>query len=220
MALRRTIEKRHEAAMAERWAARKAYAEREGWDAWDERPDLLDRWRAALSPRPGSQPAAVRAVAGEAADRPVTVFDYTYRPAEVPPNLPRTVVEVCFAVSLPAALPLVEVAYSRIGTAQNPEIKELIRRSGTVEVADTGDAAYDETHIVTTDDTPAALRLLTPRVRDYADEQRLLTWRVEGDALFYRPTWPATGEEPDLLDTARILAGLVDLVDETVWPAG
>ncbi|GAA2899298.1 PQQ-binding-like beta-propeller repeat protein [Streptomyces mexicanus] len=191
-------------------ARRKTAAER-GWEYWDERPDLLERWQEAIVGAVPGRSAARFVVSGTLEGRRVTVFDCVdSAPAPLWSRLPRRTVWTVLLVELPEPLPL--IAVSRHGLAVDttvPLLKRMVGERPDRHLCEIGDPAYDEVHVVETTDPEVARQLLTPTVREFADDRAWLQWRVDGDHLCHvRPA--ATGPLTD--DTAASTAELRSLV--------
>ncbi|MFJ8791776.1 PQQ-binding-like beta-propeller repeat protein [Streptomyces sp. NPDC102462] len=201
-----------------RGEGRRQLAERQGWTYEDDRPELLERWRGAVTGAASGQWAARFAVGGTLDGRRVTVFDCV-RSERTPlwSRLPRhSVLTVCL-VELFTALPLTAVSRHGLGVdTVVPLLKQVVRDRPDRRLYEIGDPAYDRTHVVETADAEAAERLLTPAVREFADDRAWLEWRVDGDHLCHvlpPAPHPLTDDDIAPLEHLRSLIRLADLLD-------
>ncbi|MFF4754692.1 outer membrane protein assembly factor BamB family protein [Streptomyces sp. NPDC002514] len=198
--------------------SRRQWAQRQGWTYDDEQPALLERRRDAVIGAATGEWAARFAVSGPLEGRKVTVFDcVNSAPARGWSRQPRYGVQTVLLVELSVALPL--TAVSKHGLAVDtmvPLLKQVVRDRPDRHLHEIGDPAYDQVHVVETADPAAAERLLTPAVREFADDRAWLAWRVDGEHLCHvRPpeTDPLTHDDAALLEELRSLVRLADLVD-------
>ncbi|MFE9610695.1 PQQ-binding-like beta-propeller repeat protein [Streptomyces sp. NPDC006012] len=198
--------------------SRRQWAQRQGWTYEDEQPALLERWRDAVTGASTGEWAARFAVSGPLEGRRVTVFDcVNSAPTRGWSRQPRYGMQTVLLVELSAALPL--TAVSRHGLAVDtmvPLLKQVVRDRPGRHLHEIGDPAYDRVHVVETADPAAAARLLTPAVREFADDRSWLAWRVDGEHLCQvRPpeTDPLTHDDAALLEELRSLIRLADLLD-------
>ncbi|WP_236570162.1 hypothetical protein [Streptomyces mexicanus] len=133
-------------------------------------------------------------------------------------RLPRHTVWTVLLVELPEPLPLVAVSRHALAVDTTvPLLKRLVSERPHRHLCELGDPAYDEVHVVETTDPEVARQLLTPTVREFADDRAWLQWRVGGDHLCHvRPV--TTGPLPDDAAAAtaelRSLVRLVELLDQ------
>ncbi|MGW0768736.1 outer membrane protein assembly factor BamB family protein [Streptomyces sp. NPDC002676] len=193
--------------------ARRRLAEEQGWSFSEWHDDLLRHCAAALGVDP-ELAQELNVVSGSLDGRDVTVFDVF---VTEPPYAVRTV----HLVYLPWMVPL--VAVSRHGVAADsmvPMLKRLVAERQDRHLYETGDPVYDAVHVVETLDPETAALLLTPAVREYADDRRWHEWQVDGSYLFYAEPEGAARADDDsqeVLAQLRSLAGLVDLMDPRLW---
>ncbi|MFE3944192.1 PQQ-binding-like beta-propeller repeat protein [Streptomyces sp. NPDC059118] len=133
------------------------------------------------------------------------------------PSAARTI----YLVQLPAVLPLVAVSrHSLVVGTMVPLLKRLVTERPDRDLYEIGDPAYDANHVVESVDLEVAARLLTPVVREFADDRRWLQWQVEGGYLFYaEPPGPRREQDDShkILTELRSLVDLVEVMDPGLW---
>ncbi|MGW1177155.1 outer membrane protein assembly factor BamB family protein [Kitasatospora sp. NPDC002543] len=195
-----------------RGAERRRLAAEQGWEFHEESPELVERWRGAvLSGGRDATPRARFAATGALDGHRVTVFDWAFgRGADG--------IRAVHLVELPRPLPLVAVTHFPTGADQLlPLLRRQVLAKPGHHLYESGEEAYDDVHLVETTDPDVAGRLLTPAVREFADDHLWSQWRVEDRWLCYvgyeGPS--ARGEQP--LAVLRSLTRLVDLADPALW---
>ncbi|MFE7528072.1 PQQ-binding-like beta-propeller repeat protein [Kitasatospora sp. NPDC057542] len=199
------------AELRRRRAERQRLAAEQGWDFREESPELAERWRGAvLAGGRDATPRARFAAGGELDGHQVTVFDWVLGPTG-------DGIRAVYLVELPQPLPLVVVSRHTLGI---DTVLPLLRRS-VLETGhhlyQSGDLAYDAVHLVDTTDPDVAARLLTPTVREYADDRRWLEWRVDGRWLCYVGNDGPSARTEQPLSVLRSLTRLVELADPALW---
>ncbi|RKT09405.1 outer membrane protein assembly factor BamB [Streptomyces sp. 1114.5] len=203
-----------QAGLRRRRAERQLLAAEQGWDFHEESPELAARWHEAVPVGAGGRDAASHArfaATGMLDGHRVTVFDLV---GGGPDGDIRTV----HLVELPCPLPLVAVARHTLALdTLLPLLRRRVLETPGRHLYESGDPEYDAVHLVETTDPGLAARLLTPAVREYADDRRWLEWRVDDRWLCYagNPGPAAAGENPPAV--LRSLARLVDLADPALW---
>ncbi|MFJ8622300.1 PQQ-binding-like beta-propeller repeat protein [Kitasatospora sp. NPDC093550] len=191
---------------------RQRLAADQGWDFSEESPELAERWRDAVPS--GDRDAGARgrfAATGMLDGHRVTVFDWVG-------GRPDGEIRTVHLVELPGPLPLVAVSRHTLAVdTLLPLLRRQVERTPGRHLYESGEAEYDAVHLVETTDPGAAARLLTPAVREYADDRRWLEWRVDDRWLCHvgDPEPAATREQA--LPVLRSLVRLVELADPALW---
>ncbi|MFE5092483.1 PQQ-binding-like beta-propeller repeat protein [Streptomyces sp. NPDC056638] len=193
-------------------AARRRLAKERGWTYTDWHPERLQLCAGPLGVDAGKA-MAVDAVSGTLDSHWFSVFDCV----TADPSAARTV----YLVQLPAVLPLVAVSrHSLAVDTMVPLLKRLVSERPDRHLYEIGDPAYDAVHVVESVDPETAARLLTPAVREFADDRRWLQWQVAGGYLFYaEPPGPRRGKDDAhaILTELRSLVDLVEVMDPGLW---
>lgn len=196
----------------DRSAARRRLTSQRGWTYTDWHPERLQLCAGPLGVD-AEKAMAVDAVSGTLDGHWFSVFDCVTND----PSTARTV----YLVQLPAVLPLVAVSrHSLVVDTIVPLLKRLVVERPDRHLYEIGDPAYDAVHVVECVDPETAARLLTPAVREFADDRRWLEWQVDGGYLFYaEPSGPRRGKDDAhaILTELRSLVDLVEVMDPGLW---
>ncbi|MFJ2131105.1 PQQ-binding-like beta-propeller repeat protein [Streptomyces sp. NPDC087845] len=197
----------------DRSAARRRLAKERRWTYTDLHPERMQLCAGPLGVD-AEKAMALDAVSGTLDSHWFSVFDCV---TDDDPSAARTV----YLVQLPAVLPLVAVSrHSLAVDTMVPLLKRLVTERPDRHLYEIGDPAYDANHVVESVDLETAARLLTPAVREFADDRRWLQWQVEGGYLFYAEPPGPRGERDDahaILTELRSLVDLVEVMDPGLW---
>ncbi|MEU9561299.1 PQQ-binding-like beta-propeller repeat protein [Streptomyces sp. NPDC048161] len=193
-------------------AARRRLAKERRWTYTDWHPERMQLCAAPLGVD-AEKARALDAVSGTLDGHWFSVFDCVTDN----PSAARTV----YLVQLPAVLPLVAVSrHSLAVDTMVPLLKRLVTERPDRDLYEIGDPAYDANHVVESVDPEVAARLLTPAVRELADDRRWLQWQVEGGYLVYAAPPGSRREQDDshtILTELRSLVDMVEAMDPGLW---
>ncbi|MFJ9446699.1 PQQ-binding-like beta-propeller repeat protein [Kitasatospora sp. NPDC101235] len=200
------------AELRRRRAERQRLAAEQGWEFREESPELAERWRdAVLSGGHDTPPRARFAATGTLDGHQVTVFDLVR-------GRGGDGIRTVHLVELPRPLPLVVVSRNMLGPDRLlPLLRRQILQKPGHHLYESGDEAYDTVHLVETTDPDVAGRLLTPAVREFADDHLWLEWRVDDRWLCYVGYSGPSARTEQPLAVLRSLTRLVDLTDPALW---
>ncbi|MFY4720934.1 PQQ-binding-like beta-propeller repeat protein [Streptomyces sp. LaBMicrA B280] len=197
----------------ERGAARRRLAEERGWTYTDRHPERM-RLCAGLPGIDAEKATALDMVSGTLDGHRFSVVDCV---PDGDPSAGRTV----YLVRLPTVLPLVAVSRHSLGVdTMVPLLKRLVTERPDRHLYEIGEPVYDAHHVVECADPRTAARLLTPAVREFADDRRWLEWRVDGGHLVHAaPPGPrgAPDDTQAILLQLRSLVDLVEIMDPGLW---